>query len=73
MEEIVASLNIKIGIITTPPEVVSEIATRLANAGIKGILNFTPKPLSRQESVYLEEYDMITSLEKVAYFVKPAD
>jgi len=73
MEEIIASFNIKIGIITTPPEVVPEIARRLANAGIKGILNFTPKPLSGQEGVYLEEYDMITSLEKVAYFVKPRD
>ena len=70
LEEIIGSQSIKIGIITTPPEVVPEIAKRLNDAGIKGILNFTPKPLSHQEGVYLEEYDMITSLEKVAYFVK---
>ena len=73
LEEIVAAQRINIGIITTPPEVVTEIAKKLAEAGIKGILNFTPKPLSEQEGVYLEEYDMITSLEKVAYFVKPKD
>jgi redox-sensing transcriptional repressor len=73
LEEVVTSQGIKIGIITTPPEVVPEIAKRLAEIGIKGILNFTPKPLSEQEGVYLEEYDMITSLEKVAYFVKPRD
>ena len=70
LEEIIGSQSIKIGIITTPPEVVPEIAIRLNAAGIKGILNLTPKPLSHQEGVYLEEYDMITSLEKVAYFVK---
>ena len=70
LEKIINKEGISIGIITTPPEVVSELADRLKNAGIKGILNFTPKPLSEREGVYLEEYDMITSLEKVAYFVK---
>lgn len=70
LEEILKKEGITIGIITTPPEVVSELADRLKEAGIKGILNFTPKPLSEREGVYLEEYDMITSLEKVAYFVK---
>jgi redox-sensing transcriptional repressor len=70
MEEIIQNEHISIGIITTPPEVTSELADRLKAAGIKGILNYTPKPLSAREGVYLEEYDMITSLEKVAYFVK---
>jgi redox-sensing transcriptional repressor len=38
--------------------------------GIRGILNFTTIPLNVPSGVYLEEYDMITSIEKVAYFVK---
>jgi redox-sensing transcriptional repressor len=38
--------------------------------GILGILNFTTVPLNVPAGVYLEEYDMITSIEKVAYFVK---
>jgi redox-sensing transcriptional repressor len=42
-------------------------------AGIKGILNYTPKPLNVPPYVYLEEYDMITSLEKVAFFAKKND
>lgn len=70
LEEIIDQKGITIGIITTPPEVASELADRLKEAGIKGILNYTPKPLSPRAGVYLEEYDMITSLEKVAYFVK---
>ena len=36
----------------------------------KGILNFTTIPLNVPSWVYLEEYNMITSIEKVAYFVK---
>lgn len=70
LEEIVAREEISIGIITTSPEVAAEMANKLKASGVKGILNYTPKPLLDEEGVYLEEYDMITSLEKVAYFVK---
>lgn len=73
LEQVIEKERISIGIITTPPEVTSAIADRLKAAGIKGILNYTPKPLSPREGVYLAEYDMITSLEKVAYFVKNRD
>lgn len=70
LEEIIKELGIGIAIIATPPEVASPLADRLKEAGIRGILNYTPRPLSPREGVYLEEHDMITSLEKVAYFVK---
>ena len=73
LEEVLSKESITIGIITTPPEVASPLADRLKEAGIKGILNYTPRPLSPRDGVYLEEYDMITSLEKVAYFVKNRD
>lgn len=70
LEKIIREENIAIGVITTPPEVAASVAQMLIDAGIKGILNYTPKPLSVPEDIYLEEYDMITSFEKVAYFVK---
>ncbi len=70
LEEIINEMGITVAIITTPPEVTSPMADRLKIAGIKGILNYTPRALSPREGVYLEEHDMITSLEKVAYFVK---
>jgi redox-sensing transcriptional repressor len=68
--EIIKSQNISIGIITVPSDFTAEAAKSLIAAGIKGILNFTSVPLSVPENVYLENSDMITSLEKVAYFVK---
>jgi redox-sensing transcriptional repressor len=49
------------------------MAKALVNSGIKGILNFTTVNLSVPENIYLEEYDMITSIEKVAYFVKNSE
>jgi redox-sensing transcriptional repressor len=73
LSEIVKKENISVGIITVPAEQAPAIAETLVISGIKGILNFTPKPLNVSPYVYLEEYDMITSLEKVAFFAKKND
>jgi redox-sensing transcriptional repressor len=70
MEKMVKELDIKITILTVPPDFAREIAEEAVRFGIKGILNFTTIPLNVPSEVYLEEYDMITSIEKVAYFVK---
>lgn len=73
MQEIIKNENISIAIITVPSEQAPVIAETLVLAGIKGLLNYTPKPLNVTPYVYLEEYDMITSLEKVAFFAKKND
>jgi redox-sensing transcriptional repressor len=70
MEKIIKEMDIKIAIITVPPDFAKDIAEEAVRLGIKGILNFTTIPLNVPPGVYLEEYDMITSIEKVAYFVK---
>jgi redox-sensing transcriptional repressor len=66
----ISKLNISIGIITVPFDKAGKTAELLSESGIKGILNFSSKPLNLPDHVYLEEYDMITSLEKVAYHTK---
>ncbi|HAF29244.1 MAG TPA: redox-sensing transcriptional repressor Rex [Bacteroidales bacterium] len=73
LDKIIKEKNISIGILTVPPEHASPVAETLIMAGIKGILNYTSTPLNVSPNVYLEEYDMVTSLEKVAYFVKQID
>ena len=70
MQEIIVEEEISRAIITVPADNAAIVAERLVMAGIKGILNFSPKPLNVPPHVYLEEIDMITSLEKVAYYVK---
>jgi redox-sensing transcriptional repressor len=70
LEKIMKDLDISIGILTVPPEEAAKVTERLTMAGIKGILNYTSTSLNVSPNVYLEEYDMITSIEKVAYFVK---
>jgi redox-sensing transcriptional repressor len=70
LKELVQSLEISIAIMTVPADSALEVSRQLVEAGIKGVLNFTTVPLNLAPVVYLDEYDMITSLEKVAYFVK---
>jgi redox-sensing transcriptional repressor len=70
MERIIDELKIQIAILTVPADFAREIAEETVRFGIKGILNFTTIPLNVPSGIFLEEYDMITSIEKVAYFVK---
>ena len=73
LEMILKDLNVKIAILTLSPKGAQDITDILVYSGIKGVLNFTSVPLHVPEDVYLENYDMITSLEKVAYFVKSGE
>ncbi|MBE0655171.1 MAG: redox-sensing transcriptional repressor Rex [Bacteroidales bacterium] len=70
LPEIVKELDISIALLTVPADAAVETTEKLVVGGVKGILNFTTVPLNVPSNIYLEEYDMITSLEKVAYFVK---
>lgn len=70
LPKILKKEKISIGIICAPASQAVTIADNLVKSGIRGILNFTTAALNLKENVFLEEYDMITSLEKVAYFSK---
>ena len=70
LHEVILKENIQIAVIATPASETAKVAEALVNAGIKGILNYTSTPINVSPQVYLAEYDIITSLEKVAYFAK---
>lgn len=70
IREIASSNNISIAILTVPPGVAQDMAKILVANGVKGILNFTSVTLNLPTDIYHANYDMITSIEKVAYFVK---
>lgn len=72
LDKMIKKHQIELAIITVPRTQTDETASKLVGAGIKGILNYTPKPVNVPDHVYLEEYDMITSLEKVAFYIKMA-
>ncbi len=69
-EDKVEKLDISIVIVSSPTEVAAELVVPIINAGIKGVLNFTSAPLNFPQGIVVENYDITTILEKVAYFVK---
>ncbi len=70
IKEIVHKEAVSIAVLTVSPEATHDVAKKLLEAGIRGILNYTSVPLTVPEGVHLEEYDIVTSLEKLAYLVK---
>ena len=69
-EELVERLDISIVIVSSPTSAASSLVLPIINAGIKGVLNFTSAPLNFPPGIVVENYDITTLLEKVAYFVK---
>lgn len=63
-------LGVTIVILTLPASGVGELLQPLADSGVRGVLNFTSAPLNLPRGVFVENYDIITLLEKVAYFSK---
>lgn len=66
----VSKLDINIAVLSCPSRVAVDLVVPIVNAGIKGVLNFTSKPLNFPLGIVVENYDITTLLEKVAYFVK---
>ncbi len=69
-EDIVSNTDISIVVVSSPTKVASSLVVPIINAGIKGVLNFTSAPLNFPQGIVVENYDITTILEKVAYFVK---
>ena len=65
-----SSLDINIAVLSCPSRIASDLVVPIVNAGIKGVLNFASKPLNFPLGIVVENYDITTLLEKVAYFVK---
>lgn len=68
MKEILKEERIELCVLAVPTYLADEVTKEVVNAGIKGILNFTSVNLNVPSNVYVEQYDMISKLEKLAYF-----
>lgn len=62
--------KIDVGVICVPAAQAQLTADRLVEGGVKGILNFAPNRLHLPADVYVEDMDVTTALEKVAYFAR---
>lgn len=72
-EDIVEQQEISLVVLSSPTSVAPNLVLPIINAGIRGVLNFTSTPLNFPQGIVVENYDITTLLEKVAYFVKESD
>ncbi len=70
LPEVARELDIHMGIIAVPASEAQDVAEMLSRAGVNGLLNFAPTSLRVGPQVYVEDIDITTSLEKVAYFAR---
>ncbi|WP_091484523.1 redox-sensing transcriptional repressor Rex [Gracilibacillus orientalis] len=62
--------NISVAILTVPVSEAQNITDRLINAGISGVLNFTPARITVPEHVRVHHIDLAVELQSLAYFMK---
>ncbi|MBN2248397.1 MAG: redox-sensing transcriptional repressor Rex [Coriobacteriia bacterium] len=72
MDELEATLqkqNIRIGIVAVPPEAAQTVTDRLAAAGVRVILNYTPVIVRVPEGVTLHNTDPVQELLHTLYYL----
>lgn len=61
--------NIDLGIVTVPAEAAQDVSDKLVEAGIKGILNFSPQHLVVPKKVKVISIDIAMDLARLPYYM----
>lgn len=69
MKQQLRDQQIDIAILAVPQNAAQKTTDELVEAGIKGIMNFTPIRLSAPESVQVQNVDLATELQTLIYFL----
>ncbi|SFP30276.1 redox-sensing transcriptional repressor Rex [Salibacterium halotolerans] len=70
LPEVKKKRDASIAILTVPAPAAQETAEQLVDAGITGILNFTPARLTVPETVRVHHIDLSVELQTLVYFLK---
>ena len=62
--------GVKMAIVTVPAPSAQSVANDLVNAGIQGILNFSPIVLEVPDHVVVNSVDLAVELENLSYFIR---
>ena len=73
IKEKVQEGNVKTAILTVPSVEAQEVASVLVDAGIKGILCFSPVHLSVPKDVVVQYVDLTSELQTLLYFMRKDD
>ena len=66
LEDIIKARSIELGIIAVPTQSAQEVADRLIQAGVKGILNFSPAKIAVPKDVVRLDIDFTNALRFIA-------
>lgn len=69
MKQQIADQQIRIAILTVSQATAQKTADEMIEAGIKGIMNFTPIRLSAPNGVRIQNVDLATELQTLIYFL----
>ncbi|HHB3924491.1 TPA: redox-sensing transcriptional repressor Rex [Staphylococcus aureus] len=72
-DELITTLKkeeIDVVILTTPERVAQKVADELIQAGVKGILNFTPGRINTPSDVQVHQIDLGIELQSLLFFMK---
>lgn len=69
LEEKIAANGFEVAILSVPNSEAKKVAQRLADAGIRGILNFTPSRLNVPEGVTVHDIDLAQELQFLLYLL----
>ncbi|HCU8531967.1 TPA: redox-sensing transcriptional repressor Rex [Staphylococcus aureus] len=72
-DELITTLKkeeIDVVILTTPERVAQKVADELVQAGVKGILNFTPGRVNTPSDVQVHQIDLGIELQSLLFFMK---
>lgn len=72
-DELITTLKkeeIDVVILTTPERVAQKVADELVQAGVKGILNFTPGRINTPSDVQVHQIDLGIELKSLLFFMK---
>jgi len=70
LENFIAGESVKLAILCVPGGFAQAIANRLVNAGVQGILNFSPVVLEVPSHVTVNNVDLALELEHLGYFIR---
>lgn len=67
LDEEAGRRDVEIGIIATPPEAAQDVADRLGEAGVRGILNFAPVKIDPASGVTVRSMDVALEMEGLSF------
>jgi redox-sensing transcriptional repressor len=69
MIEKIKSCGVKVAMLTVPASAAQEVADKLVQAGVKGILNYAPISLNVPTGVKVQHIDPATHLQRMTYYL----